>query len=184
MYGTNIINRYFCDTAGKGETEMAKAKKKVKDIVAEMLEDFLAENGLELFNVEFVKEGRERYLRVYIDKPQTPEGEDQYIDINECELVSRYLSERLDEEDFIEENYMLEVSSPGLDRPLIKDSDYVRYAGRLVDISLYKPLDGRKQICAELVGLNDGIVSVKVENEEIKEISLEQISKIKLTVVI
>lgn len=159
------------------------AKKKIKDIVAELLDGFLLENGLELFNVEYVKEGRDRYLRVYIDKPQTPEGEDQYIDINECEMVSRYLSDRLDETDPIEENYNLEVSSPGLDRPLIKDSDYVRYAGRLVDINLYKPLDGKKQLCVELVGLNDGIVSFKDEKNEVKEVELEKISKIRLAVV-
>lgn len=90
------------------------AKKKVKDIVAELLVDFLAENDLELFNVEFVKEGRERFLRVYIDKPERPDGEDEYVDIEECEKVSRFLSDRLDEEDPIAENYMLEVSSPDL----------------------------------------------------------------------
>ena len=160
------------------------AKKKVKDIVTDMLVDFLAENGLELFNVEYVKEGRDRFLRVYIDKPQTPEGEDQYVGIDDCELVSRYLSDRMDEEDPIEENYMLEVSSPGLDRPLIKDSDYVRYAGRLVDISLYKPLDGKKQLCVELVGLNEGVVSFKDEKNEVKEVELDKISKIKLAVII
>ncbi len=160
------------------------AKKKVKDIVAELLVDFLAENDLELFNVEFVKEGRERFLRVYIDKPERPDGEDEYVDIEECEKVSRFLSDRLDEEDPIPENYMLEVSSPGLDRPLIKEDDYRRYSGRLVDVKLYKPADGRKQFCAELAGLNDGIVSFIDEKKQNFEIPLDQISKINLSVII
>lgn len=160
------------------------AKKKVKDIVAELLVDFLAENDLELFNVEFVKEGRERFLRVYIDKPERPDGEDEYVDIEECEKVSRFLSDRLDEEDPIAENYMLEVSSPGLDRPLIKEDDYRRYAGRLVDVKLYKAIDNRKQFCAELVGLNDGIVSFIDEKNQNFEIPFDQISKINLSVII
>lgn len=160
------------------------AKKKVKDIVAELLVDFLAENDLELFNVEFVKEGRERFLRVYIDKPERPDGEDEYVDIEECEKVSRFLSDRLDEEDPIAENYMLEVSSPGLDRPLIKEDDYRRYAGRLVDVKLYKAIDNRKQFSAELVGLNDGIVSFIDEKNQNFEIPFDQISKINLSVII
>ena len=160
------------------------AKKKVKDIVAELLVDFLAENDLELFNVEFVKEGRERFLRVYIDKPERPDGEDEYVDIEECEKVSRFLSDRLDEEDPIAENYMLEVSSPGLDRPLIKEDDYRRYAGRLVDVKPYKAIDNRKQFCAELVGLNEGIVSFIDEKNQNFEIPFDQISKINLSVII
>ena len=111
------------------------AKKKVKDAARDLLTDFLQDHALELFHIEFVKEGRDRYLRVYIDKP---EDSVEYVSIEDCELVSRYLSERLDEEDLIEENYFLEVSSPGLDRPLLKDSDYVRFAGRQVDVSLYR----------------------------------------------
>ncbi|MDD7408900.1 MAG: ribosome maturation factor RimP [Anaerovoracaceae bacterium] len=158
------------------------AKKKIKDIAAEMLTDFLAENGLELFNIEYVKEGKQRFLRVYIDKPPAEDGTDQYIDIEECEKVSRYLSDRLDEADPVEENYTLEVSSPGLDRPLIRESDYVRYAGRLVDVKLYKALNGRKEFSAELEGLEDGTVCLKDGDEELR-IPLDSISKIRLAVV-
>ncbi|MCI8284107.1 MAG: ribosome maturation factor RimP [Firmicutes bacterium] len=160
------------------------AKKKIKDTAAELLSDFLAEHGLSLFNIEYVKEGKERYLRVYIDKQDNADGSENYVGIEDCELVSRYLSDRLDEEDPIESNYILEVSSPGLDRPLLKDEDYVKYAGRFVDINLYKPIGGIKQMCAELVGLADGIVSVKNESGGITEIPQEQISKIKLAVIV
>lgn len=159
------------------------AKKKIKDTVADMVSGFLSENDLELFNVEYVKEGRTRFLRVYIDKPET-DGEERYVSIEECELVSRYLSERLDEEDPIEEEYTLEVSSPGIDRPLIKDRDYVRYAGRLVDVSLYKAQNGKKQFSAVLKGLEDGVVLMEDEEDGSEiGIPLEEISKICLAVV-
>lgn len=157
------------------------AKKKVKDAARDLLTDFLQDHALELFHIEFVKEGRDRYLRVYIDKP---EDSGEYVSIEDCELVSRYLSERLDEEDLIEENYFLEVSSPGLDRPLLKDSDYVRFAGRQVDVSLYRAVNGKKQISGELIGLKDGIVTVREENGEILSLPMEQISKTKLAVII
>ena len=92
------------------------AKKKIKDIVAEELEDFLKENGYELYNVEFVKEGKDWFLRVYIDKVPAADApeEENYISTDDCETISRYLSERLDETDPIPQNYYLEVSSPGL----------------------------------------------------------------------
>ncbi len=159
------------------------AKKKIGDIVSDMIADYLKENDLELFLVEFVKEGRERFLRVYIDKPQNPDSdEDEYVSIGECEMVSRYLSDRLDETDPIEENYILEVSSPGMDRPLIRESDYVRYRGRLVDVSLYRNINGKKQFTATLEGLRDDIVLLEDDGETM-EIPQKDISKIKLAVV-
>ena len=169
------------DALGRKVTAVIMAKKKVKDAARDLLGDFLGEHSLELFNIEFVKEGRDRYLRVYIDKP---EESGEYVSIDECELVSRYLSDRLDETDLIEDNYFLEVSSPGLDRPLLKDSDYVRYAGRMVDVSLYSAADGRKQISGELVSLKDGIVTIEEEAGKTVEIPIGQISRTKLAVII
>ena len=166
---------------GRKVTAVIMAKKKVKDAARDLLGDFLGEHSLELFNIEFVKEGRDRYLRVYIDKP---EESGEYVSIDECELVSRYLSDRLDETDLIEDNYFLEVSSPGLDRPLLKDSDYVRDAGRMVDVSLYSAADGRKQISGELVSLKDGIVTIEEEAGKTVEIPIGQISRTKLAVII
>ena len=92
------------------------AKKKITEIVAEELDGFLRENGYELYNIEFVKEASDRILRVYIDWKQ--DGEVRYIGTDDCEKVSRYLSKRLDELDPIEGSYLLEVSSPGIDRTL------------------------------------------------------------------
>lgn len=118
-------------------------KKKITDVVTELAGDFLAENGYELYNTEFVKEGRDWFLRVYIDK--VPEAQD-YISTEDCEKVSRFLSEKLDESDPIEQNYYLEVSSPGMDRPLITPEHYERYVGHEVEIKLYKAIDGVKNI--------------------------------------
>ena len=159
------------------------AKKKVKDIVTGILADYLPAQDLELFNVEYVKEGKQKYLRVFIDKPSAEDGTERYVSVDECENVSRWLSEALDREDPLEEAYLLEVSSPGLDRPLIHDRDYTRYAGRLVDVNLYRALDGRKQITAELLGREEGKVRLKEESGNVVEIPSESISKIRLAVV-
>lgn len=100
-------------------------------------------NRFELVDVEFVKEGSNWYLRLYVDK----EGG---ITIDDCELVSRAMSDILDREDYIEESYILEVSSPGLGRPLKKDKDFVRSIGKDVEIRLYKPLEKQKEFTGVL----------------------------------
>ena len=94
----------------------------------------MEENNFELVDVEYVKEAGTWYLRAYIDK----EGG---IDVDDCEVISRKLSDWLDKEDFIDDSYILEVSSPGLGRPLKKEKDYVRSMGREVEVRLYKAID-------------------------------------------
>lgn len=143
------------------------AKKKTADIVEELLSGFLGENGLELYDVSFAKEGRDWFLRVYIDFSEDREDEDGkriYIGTEECEKVSRFLSEKLDEADPIEQNYFLEVSSPGMDRPLIKPEHYERYVGEEVEIRLYKAIDGVKSI--------DGVLESFVRTEEGHEVKV------------
>ena len=157
------------------------AKRKIMDIVEEELTDFLAENGYELYNVEFVKEGRDWFLRVYIDQAQDADGE--YVSTDDCEKVSRFLSARLDETDPIQQNYYLEVSSPGMDRALVKEAHYRRYTGQAVEIKLYRPIDGQKQIDGILEGLQDGTVIVRDEKNHRWELPLDQIAKTKLAVV-
>lgn len=114
----------------------------VKQIVKEMLCPFEAE-GFEIWDVEFAKEGKDRQLRVFVDK-------DGGISLDDCERVSRFLSEKLDEEDPISEEYSLVVSSPGMDRPLLKERHFVRYAGAPVEVSLYEKFDGLKKFSATL----------------------------------
>lgn len=137
-------------------------KKNLEATIEEIVTKITDEHGFEMVDVEYVKEAGEYYLRVYIDK-------EEGISLNECELVSRELSPILDEKDPIKENYFLEVSSPGLDRAIKKDRDFVRYQGRDVDLKLYKSLNGCKQFEGELVGLTeDNNIKIIVNNEEME----------------
>ena len=157
------------------------AKKKIADWISEWMESFGAENGYELSRCEFVKEAGTWYLRVYVDR-LTEDGYG-WMTSDDCEIVSRYLSDRLDEEDPISQNYYLEVSSPGLDRPLISQKDFDRFAGSRVEIKLYEAMDGKKHLEGELLGLKDGTVTIR--DDDGKEISLpkEKAAKINLAVV-
>lgn len=157
------------------------AKKKIKEIIEEIAAGFMTENGLELYNVEFSKEGRDWFLRVYIDK-QSAEAEN-YVDTDDCEKVSRFLSEKLDELDPIEQNYYLEVSSPGMDRELLEPKHYEKFAGKLVEVKLYKGIDGKKLYEGILVGLVDGNVIIKDENDKELMFPLDQVAKTNLAVV-
>ena len=157
------------------------AKIKIKDFVAENLSAYLAENNLELWNVEFVKEVKDWFLRVYIDKAASCEGE--YVSIEECENASRYLSEILDEKNPIEQNYYLEVSSPGLDRELITEDHYKRYIGSQVEMKLYKAIDGRKEINGCLSEVNDDNYVIEVEDGNKITIEKSQVARTKLAVI-
>jgi ribosome maturation factor RimP len=114
-------------------------------------------NHFELVDVEYVKEAGNWYLRAYIDK----EGG---ITVDDCEIISRKLGEWLDEKDFIADSYILEVSSPGLGRPLKKDKDFDRNIGKNVDIKLYKPLNKQKDYTGSLVSYNKETVTITQED--------------------
>ncbi|WP_027398307.1 ribosome maturation factor RimP [Anaerovorax odorimutans] len=157
-------------------------KKRIKDIIADEISQFLEENDLELYNVEFVKEAKDWYLRVYIDRAESCNGS-RSIGTEDCEKVSRFLSSRLDELDPIEQNYYLEVCSPGIDRALLKDKDYEKYAGKLVDVLLYQAIEGKKTITGRLIGLIDGNIVITDDKENRIEIPKERAVKTKLTVV-
>ncbi len=118
----------------------------------------LKKHDFELVDVEYVKEGGSWYLRAYIDK----EGG---ITIDDCERISRPLSDWLDKEDFIEESYILEVSSPGLGRPLKKDKDFARSIGKNVEVRLFKAVDKRKEFTGVLVSYDKDTVTVQGEEE-------------------
>lgn len=155
------------------------AKKKITEIAAEMMSDFLAAEGYELYNIEFVKEGKDWFLRVYVDMA-SGEG---YIGTEDCEKVSRFLSEKLDEEDPIEQNYYLEVSSPGMDRPLLKREHYERYVGSEVEIRLYKGKDGSKNIQGVLESIEGETVTVTDHDNKKWELELSEIAKANLAVI-
>lgn len=156
------------------------AKEDAVGKVSLLLAPYLEEKDLELYRAEYKKEGKEWVLRVFLDKPAGSESE--YVSIEECEDVTRWLSDILDKEDFIDRSYNLEVSSPGLDRELIKESDYERFKGRIVEVKTYEQLNGSKEREGTLLGKEDGIVKIE-EDGNMLEIPADKISKINLAVV-
>ncbi|NLM13735.1 MAG: ribosome maturation factor RimP [Epulopiscium sp.] len=151
------------------------SKHRIEQLVQSYLEPIMEKYNFELVDVEYVKEGTNWYLRVFIDK----EGG---VTIDDCELVSRSLEVKLDEEDPIENAYILEVSSPGLDRPLKKDADFERFKGEIVDIKLYKPINKKKEYRGELVGLKDNIVTIIDEDNNTLSFSRNDIAIIRLAI--
>lgn len=117
----------------------------------------IEENHFELVDVEYVKEAGNWYLRAYIDK----EGG---ITVDDCEIISRRLGAWLDEKDFIADSYILEVSSPGLLRPLKKDKDFARNIGKSVDIKLYKPLNKQKDFTGTIISYDKDTVTIAQED--------------------
>ena len=131
------------------------------------------ELGFETVDVEYVKEGGNYYLRAYIDKPGG-------ITIDDCETVTRRLSDILDAEDFIPDAYVLEVSSPGLTRPLKKEKDFARSIGRDVDIRTFKPVDKEKDFTGELRAYDADTVTILTAGGEELRILRSNIAMIRL----
>lgn len=126
---------------------------KVSDVVAALARPIAEQAGCQVWDVEYVREAGEWFLRVYIDR----EGG---VDLDCCEAVSRPLSDALDEADPIQGSYTFEVSSAGLDRPLRRPDHFAQCMGRKVDVKLYRPVEGRKEVTGALTGYEDGAVSV------------------------
>ena len=131
-------------------------------------------NQFELVDVEYVKEGSNWYLRAYIDN----EGG---ITVDDCEMVSRALSDLLDQKDFIEDAYILEVSSPGLGRPLKKEKDFSRSIGKEVEVHLFKSLNKKKEYIGLLQAFDKKNVTIQEENGELLLIPRADIALIRLT---
>ena len=148
-----------------------------KDIEAKteaLLMPILDEFGFELWDVEYVKEGSEYYLRAYIDK----EGG---ITIDDCVDVSRKLSDKLDEDDFIDSKYILEVSSPGLGRTLKSDRDFTKSIGRDTDIKLYKPIDKVKEFEGILKAFDNDTLTFLIDGNE-RVFNKSEVASVKLHV--
>ena len=141
----------------------------------QLLEPIIRENNFELYDVEFVKEAGTFYLRAFIDK----EGG---ININDCELVSRRLSDLLDEKDFIPDAYILEVSSPGLGRALKKDKHFEKSIGEEVEIKLFKAIDKQKDFTGYLESFNDEVIVISDEAENEMEFERSNIASVRLVV--
>ncbi len=151
---------------------------KVIQTTEELVLPILKQKNLELVDVEYVKEGKNWFLRVYIDK----EGG---VDITECGEVSEELSERLDQTDPIAEAYFLEVSSPGAERPLKKKKDFEENMNKQIYVKLYEPINGEKEYEGKLVDFANDVVTIsyklKTRNQTV-EIPFEKIAKARLAV--
>ena len=133
--------------------------KKVTETVRELALPVVEENGCKLWDVEYVREAGQWYLRIYIDK-------DGGVNILDCEAISRALSDILDEADPIESSYIFEVASAGAERPLKRASDFEQFMGSPVLLKTYKPVDGRKEFSGDLAGYDNGAVTLRIGEEE------------------
>ncbi len=136
-------------------------KKNIEQVISALAEPVAEGLNFELVDVEFIKEGAAWYLRIYIDKPGG-------ISIDDCQAVSEKMSDILDREDPIEQSYYLEVSSPGLERPLKTERDFVKYKGELVEVKVFQPIDGKKIFEGQLIGLMDGRIIIDQDGKNVE----------------
>ena len=133
---------------------------KVTELVEKLAKPVVEENGCSLWDVEYVREGSEYFLRLYLDK-------ETGVDINDCERISRAMDPILDEKDPIPTSYHFEVCSAGLERALKRPSDFERFMGSAITVKLYRPRNGLKEIPCVLTGYEDGKVTVTAGKETI-----------------
>ena len=145
-------------------------KKDIVSSVRKITEEILKSTDIELFDIEYVKEGPFKYLKVYIDKPGG-------ITVDDTADISRVLNKKLDEVDLIKEQYFLEVSSPGVERPFKTEKDYLKNLNKLVEARLYKAIDDKKTVKGILMEKNENNIVIK-SGEDIFTIELKDLAKI------
>lgn len=150
-------------------------KKQIVQDVTNDLESIVQDFNYELVDVEFVKEGPSYYLRIYIDK----EGG---ITIEDCQQTSRAIESVLDAKDPIDVPYILEVSSPGIDRILKKDKDFERFTGQVVDVKLYESINKQKFFQGELIQKNQDEIVIKDEDEKVIRLPWAQVASVRLAI--
>lgn len=150
---------------------------RVEETVWKIAEPIALANGVEIYDVEFKKEGPDYFLRVFIDKPESS------VSLDDCEAVSRPLSDALDEADPIAEGYYLEVSSPGLERQLKRQKDFDRFNGEDIQVKLFKAISGTKQLTGKLLSRTEETLTVGMESGETIEIENKDIAVVRLAIV-
>lgn len=150
-------------------TKRENYEQKAEALILPLIE----EHNFELVDVEYVKEGANWYLRAYIDKPGG-------INVDDCEVISRAFSDLLDKEDFIDDAYILEVSSPGLGRPLKKDKDFKRSIGEEVEVRLYRAVNRQKEFTGILKAWDEKTVTLEFSEEEDMVFERQDIALIRL----
>ena len=151
-------------------------RREIEQKVTELVNSLLSGDIIELVDVEYNKEGQDYFLRVFIDKPDG-------VTINDCEALSRKMDGKLDEYDWIKEHYYLEVSSPGLDRPLKKPADFQRNIGKQVEIKLYQPLEGKKQFEGVLISKDGDQIVIETEGEQQLTFTESQVALVRLAII-
>ncbi len=146
------------------------SKKSIESSVYYIVEEIVKDTVFEIVDVEYVKEGPFKYLRVYVDKPDG-------ITVDDCTDISRMLNKKLDEMDLIPEQYFLEVSSPGVERPFKTEKDFLKNLNEVVEVKFYKPIDGKKSMIGVLIEKHENDIVIDSENQNVT-IELKDISKI------
>ena len=148
---------------------MANIEEKIENRVSKIINDL----GYKLYDVQYVKEGKDYFLRIFIEK------ENGEIDLNDCETVNNAITDILDEESYIKEQYFLEVSSTGVEKIIRKEKHLKDNIGEVITIKLFKPVEGTKELIGELVDFNSDCLKLKIDTEVIREIERKNISLIK-----
>ena len=142
---------------------MASIEEKVEKLIKEKVETL----GYELYDVQYVKEGKDYFLRIFIDKP---EG----IDLIDCEKVNDAITDMLDEADYIKEAYFLEVSSPGIERVLRKEKHFQDHIGEEIEVKLFKPIEGKKEYTGTLESFNEHELNIILEEMNEKNMAIDR----------
>ncbi|MGI6106788.1 MAG: ribosome maturation factor RimP [Lachnospiraceae bacterium] len=150
-------------------------KETIESKAEALIHPILDRKGFELVDLEYVREAGQWYLRAYIDKPGG-------ITIDDCEAVSREFNDLLDRDDFIPDSYIMEISSPGLGRPLKKEKDFARNIGKHVELKLYQAVNGRKEFDGILASYTDSTVTVDISGEGEKEFARKDLAMIRQAV--
>ena len=169
----NESSLFFVGTENEERSLTVSKREIYEQKTEEILLPIVNELGFELVDVEYVKEGGTWYLRAYVDKPGG-------ISINDCEAVSRRLSDILDEKDFIDDSYIMEISSPGLGRPLKKEKDFKRSLGEEVEVRTYRMIDKKKEFTGILKDYDADTVTIQLEDETLKTFEKGDIALIRL----
>lgn len=146
--------------------------KKVTAVIQELVAPVVEAHNMELVDVHYVKEGGRRFLRLFIDKPGG-------VDLDDCQLISREVEPVIDESDPIPNSYALEVSSPGIERPLTKLDDFERFRGQRVSLSTFAPVDGRRRFKGVLKGVKGAEIELELGGQDVF-IPFEQVAKARL----
>lgn len=146
-------------------------KQSKESMLEELIAPVVEAEGYECVDVTFEKAGKDWVLTTYIDGPNG-------IGLDDCEVVSRKLSDLMDEKDPIEQSYLLEVSSPGIDRPLKKEKDFARNMDKRIVVSFYAPVNGSKQLSGILKGYNGVTLTLQLDSEEMMELEMSAVSEV------